>query len=125
MARTAVLSDVKYTDLSGSTVVPCLNATMTVDFGIPQTTSLAIVGEVSSGTPAMTRDAGALGSGASSGMLLPTAANDFRVASLSAVAGLQTKLSTVVLCCSALLFANSKASKSPQASPASAASYGT
>ena len=52
----------------------------------------------------MTRDAGAEGSGARSGMLLPVVANDFSVASFNAVAGLHTKLSTVVLCCSALDF---------------------
>ena len=83
--------------------------------------SLAIVGDVSSGTPAMTRDAGAVGSGCSSGTLDPAVPNCFKVASFSAVAGFATNVSTIVLCCSALLFANSNASRLAQQSPASAA----
>jgi hypothetical protein len=64
----------------------------------------------------MTRDAGAEGSGWSNGTFDPAVVNAFKVLNFRAVLGLQSHESTTVLCCSALLLANSKASKVPHAS---------
>lgn len=120
IARTAVLSDEKNADESDVTDVPRRRATMTRERGIAQTMSLAMDGEVSSGTPDTVRDAGAVGSEPSD-TLDPAVPNCFNVLIFNTVAGLATNVSTVVSCCSAVDFANSNASRFDQLSPASAA----
>jgi hypothetical protein len=80
-----------------------------------------MLGEVSSGTPATTRLAAALGSDDSNARLLPAVPYSLRVLIVNAVSGQDTKASTTVLCCSALVLASSKASRSVHVSPASTA----
>jgi hypothetical protein len=102
VALIAVLELVKKTLRSCSTVAFCLSPTMIRAFGKAQTISFPMVGEVISGTPDTTRAAGAVGSLCSSARLEPATLDSFNVASFSAVAGLHTNVSTIVLCCSAL-----------------------
>lgn len=117
-ARTATRWLVKNADVSVTTSVPCRSATTMRFFGTAQMMLSAMAGEVSSGTPATTRDAGAVGSLARSALLLPAVLYSFSVAMVTAVAGEHTTASTVVFACSALDLACSAQSKSPKASPA-------
>jgi hypothetical protein len=121
IARTAVRSEEKTALESVVTVVPRRSATMLRVRGSAQMMSLPIDGDVSKGTPATTREAGWVGSDCSSARFDPAVVDSLRVAIFSAVPGLATNVSMVVLCCSALDLANSKASRFAQLSPASAA----
>src|SRR6185369_13586287 len=81
------------------------------------TRSAATAGDTYIGTPEMVRAVGCVGSGDSSGMLDPAVPNCFNVDSVSAVAGLVTKLVISVCKVSAADFAASKLSRVAQLPP--------